>query len=356
MLNSSEPNNFFKKRILILATGGTIASKPTAAGMAPQYNIAQVLQPVSLLHEYYDITTEDLLQLDSSNIQVAEWQKIAAAIDAAKDKYDGIVVTHGTDTMAYTAAVLSYMLLGIKIPVVLTGSQFPVDVPLTDAHDNLRTAVAMAASKVPGVFLAFNRRIILGTRAVKVRTLDFQAFESINCPPLARVNSNGLEFDQVLLQQYMTLNRQQQYKLQAHLVPKALLIKLTPAFNAELLQFLPTLDYQALLIEAFGVGGVQFLQQDLINSLADLIKSGIAVVVSSQCLYERSNFSVYEVGRKLLDQGAIEAFDMTSEAAITKLYWLLGQAAVLQITEPQKRLAFVRKYFKENLVGEINFA
>lgn len=344
-----------KRRILVLATGGTIASAPTEAGMAPRYNIEQVLQPVSLLHEHYEITTEDLLQLDSSNIQVDEWRKIARAIDAARHTYDGIVVTHGTDTMAYTAAVLSYMLQGIDIPVVLTGSQFPIDAPLTDAHDNLRTAMAMAACGVPGVFLAFNRRIILGTRAVKVRTLDFQAFESINCPPLAQVNSNGLEFNKTLLRQFSELTAKHAYRLRDEMLPKALLIKLTPGFNAQLLQLLPTLDYQAVLIEAFGVGGVQFLQHDLINSLSDLIKSGIAVVVTSQCLYERSNFSVYEVGRKLLEEGAIEAFDMTSEAAIAKLYWLLGQAAAQGILEPKQRLEFVRTYFKENAVGEISF-
>ncbi len=346
-----------KKHILILATGGTIASKQTGAGLAPSYSIDQIIPKASLLRTYYDLTMQDILSLDSSNIQIPEWQTIARAIYASRNDYDGIVVTHGTDTMAYTSSALSYMLTNLNLPVVLTGSQFPVDEPLSDAHDNLQTALAMAASGVPGVFLAFNRQVMLGTRAVKVRTLDFQAFESVNCPPIAKVNSSGLQFDEQVLQTIRYLRQQGgPMQLATELKAAAFLLKLTPAFNAALLDYLPALGYQAILLEAFGIGGINFLHKDLLQGLGKLIDAGFAVVVTSQCLYEQSSLRVYEVGRKLLDLGAIEAFDMSTEAAITKLYFALGQAEKKQITDPLRRLAFVKDYFGRNLAGEINLA
>lgn len=344
-----------KKRILILATGGTIASAKTEAGLAPSYSIDQIIAPTSLLRKYYDLTMQDILSLDSSNIQIPEWQKIATEIYAARNDYDGIVVTHGTDTMAYTSSALSYMLPNLHLPVVLTGSQYPIDVPLSDAHDNLQTALAMAASSVPGVFLAFNREVMLGTRAVKVRTLDFQAFESVNCPPLAKVNAAGLQFNEHVLQTIRYLHQtSERMQLATEMKAAAFLLKLTPAFNANLLHYLPLLGYQAILLEAFGIGGINFLHKDLLEGLASLIEAGFAVVVTSQCLYEQASLRVYEVGRKLLDLGAIEAFDMSTEAAITKLYFALGQAEKAHITDAKQRLAWVKDYFKRNIAGEIS--
>ena len=123
--------------------------------------------------EHYDVTVRDILHLDSSNIQPEEWQTIARHVFDNRTEYDGIVITHGTDTMAYTASVLSFMLRGIAIPVLLTGAQLPMAHPLSDGMENLRTALAMAASGTAGVFLAFDRKVILGCRAVKTRTTDF---------------------------------------------------------------------------------------------------------------------------------------------------------------------------------------
>ena len=145
-----------RARILLLTTGGTIASLPTAEGLAPGLDgeeLARML-PQGIL-EHYDVTVRDILHLDSSNIQPEEWQTIARHVFDNRTEYDGIVITHGTDTMAYTASVLSFMLRGIAIPVVLTGAQLPMAHPLSDGMENLRTALAMAASGAAGVFLAF---------------------------------------------------------------------------------------------------------------------------------------------------------------------------------------------------------
>ena len=170
------------KHILLLTTGGTIASRPTDEGLAPEMDGEDLARRIPFLTDSYTVTVRDILHLDSSNIQPEEWQLIARAVYAERTGYDGIVVTHGTDTMAYTASVLSFMLRGIPIPVVLTGSQLPIEHPLTDALENLRIAFAMACSGAAGVFVAFDRKVILGCRAVKTRTKDFDAFESVNWP------------------------------------------------------------------------------------------------------------------------------------------------------------------------------
>ncbi len=180
------------KKILWITTGGTIASVSSESGLVPSQDAADLLQAIGTLISGIKIVTEDLFTLDSSNIQPEEWRMIARRIHAVYQQVDGIVLTHGTDTMAYTASALSYMLLGIPIPVVLTGSQLPLSHPLSDGVDNLRCAFAMAASQVPGVYVAFDRRIILGTRAVKVKTQGFDAFESVNQKLAGRVDSRGL--------------------------------------------------------------------------------------------------------------------------------------------------------------------
>ena len=180
------------KRILLLTTGGTIASRLTDEGLAPGLDGAALSHYLGGLPDSYDLTVRDILHLDSSNIQPEEWRLIAQNVYGARNSFDGIVVSHGTDTMAYTASVLSYMVRNIPIPVVLTGAQLPIEHPLTDGLDNLRTAFAMAASGRPGVFLAFDRRVMLGCRAVKTHTTAFGAFDSENWPLVAKVNGAGL--------------------------------------------------------------------------------------------------------------------------------------------------------------------
>lgn len=325
--------------ILLLATGGTIASKPSADGLVPAYTVDQLLSYTNSIRNHYSITSKDILSLDSSNIQPEEWQLIAREISASIDKYDGVVITHGTDTMAYTSSVLSFMLQGLPIPIVLTGSQLPVDDALSDAVGNLETALAMAASGQRGVFLAFNRHIILGTRAVKVRTTDFNAFESINYPNIASVNGHGLNIRKELIP-----SQADTFKLLDKLDNRVFLLKLTPGLNPEIFPILAQMSYRAIVIEAFGVGGLHYLHRDLVSELEKLIHNGITVVVTSQCLYESSDFSRYEAGRKILDKGALPAFDMTSESCVTKLIWILGQ------TDDQTEIA---TRFRRNIAGEI---
>ena len=327
------------KSVLLITTGGTIASVPGSEGLRPGVNSEALLQHVSRLNDYYRIDALDLLNLDSSNIQADEWISIARAIYEALPRYDGIVVTHGTDTMAYTASMVSFMLRGLKKPVVFTGSQMPIDNLLTDARNNLYTAFAAVNCGIPGVSIAFNRKIIPGCRAVKVRTMGFEAFESVNAGYLGQVYADGLR---PLCP--IPKNPDSDVELKDAICREVFLLKLIPGINPDVLTMLKNMNYRGIVIEAFGAGGMQFVRTSLTEHLRALTDAGIAVVVCSQCLYESSNLGLYEVGVKLLSCGVISARDMTTEAVVTKLMWALGQT---------RDLRRVVQIFNTNYCGEI---
>ena len=326
-----------RKKILLITTGGTIASMPGGEGLEP-HRSGVMERELDQLRTYYDIAVEDVMCLDSSNITPEEWQHIARYIFEKRTGFDGIVVSHGTDTMAYTASAVTFMLPGIDLPVVFTGSQLPLADMLSDGPDNLRTAFAMAASGKSGIFLAFDRKVMLGCRAVKVRASGFSAFESINARYAAQVSNLGLVVDESVLPQFRSEPR-----LAAELGCNVFLLKLTPGLNPAVFDMLAAMGYKGIVIEAFGLGGFNMLGKGL-RGIRRAIEDGVSVVITTQCLYDSADLGVYQVGSKLLQLGVIQGRDMTSEAAMTKLMWAIGQGM------DQTRIA---ELFATNLAGEV---
>ena len=329
-----------KKHILLLTTGGTIASVPGSAGLEPR--TSEIMdRELTQLGSYYDITVKDVMCLDSSNIRPGEWQELARQIFASRGSCDGIVVSHGTDTMAYTASAVTFMLPGIDLPVVFTGSQLPLTDMLSDGPDNLRTAFAMAASGKPGVFLAFDRKIMLGCRAVKVRASAFSAFESVNAQYAAQVTGLGLTFFPGALPRISGPAR-----LRDGISSDVFLLKLTPGLSPDIFTLLTRMGYRGIVIEAFGLGGIYILN-DSLQSIQAAVRAGVSIVVTTQCLYDSSDLQVYQVGNQLLTLGVIQGRDMTTEAAMTKLMWAIGQ---------DMNADEIAALFRKNLAGEVTEA
>ena len=326
-----------KKKILLLTTGGTIASRPGGEGLEP-HRSEVMNRELEQLRTYYDITVRDVMCLDSSNMRPEEWETIARSVFESRGTCDGIVISHGTDTMAYTASALTWMLPNIDLPVVFTGSQLPLADMLSDGPDNLRTAFAMAASGHPGIFLAFDRKVMLGCRAVKVRASGFSAFESVNAKYAALVSNRGLVVNEAILPKPTG-----PAQLRTQVSKNVFLLKLTPGLNPAVFDMLAAMGYKGIVVEAFGLGGVNVLHKGL-RGIHRAVEDGISVVITTQCLYDSANLGVYQVGSKLLELGVIQGRDMTSEAAMTKLMWAIGQGM-----EPEEITAL----FSKNLAGEV---
>ena len=308
------------KNILMIGTGGTIASEMTPSGLTPELNSTQLLSFVPRIGEMCHVDCVQLYSLDSTNIRPAHWLGVARAVRENYARYDGFVISHGTDTMAYTAAALSYLIQGSPKPIVLTGAQKPIWFDGTDSKRNLTDAFLYACRGCGGVQIVFNGKVILGTRARKTCSKSFQAFSSVNYPDLAVVQ------DEHLLQ-YMRCACYPSPVFYDALDDKVGLLKLIPGTPAAVLEFM--LDrFDGMVIESFGVGGLPEYEGDA--SYFDIIHRGIArgklVVMTTQVPNEGSNLAVYHVGGRLKSAlRLLEAYDMTTEAAVAKLMWIMGQ-------------------------------
>ena len=300
----------------------------TPSGLTPELNSTQLLSFVPRIGEMCHVDCVQLYSLDSTNIRPAHWLGVAKAVRENYARYDGFVISHGTDTMAYTAAALSYLIQGSPKPIVLTGAQKPIWFAGTDSKRNLTDAFLYACRGCGGVQIVFNGKVILGTRARKTCSKSFQAFSSVNYPDLAVVQ------DEHLLQ-YMRCACYPSPVFYDALDDKVGLLKLIPGTPAAVLEFM--LDrFDGLVIESFGVGGLPEYEGDA--SYFDIIHRGIArgklVVMTTQVPNEGSNLAVYHVGGRLKSAlRLLEAYDMTTEAAVAKLMWIMGQTRDFDETE-----------------------
>lgn len=331
------------KKILLVGTGGTIACSNGSLGLSPAYDAKRLLEYIPATHKVCNVDCIQIMNIDSTNIQPDHWIKIANTIRENFLDYDGFVITHGTDTMAYTAAILSYMLQNSSKPIVVTGSQKPIDAEKTDAKRNLYDSIHFACENSGGVFIVFNRIVINGSRAVKIRTKSYNAFESINYPIIARIKGSNVSYNP----DYSPyLEGSQDLSFFSNIAKDVILIKLMPGMTPDIFEHIKG-HYRGVVIESFGSGGVPFLGEDsILLSIEELVKSGVIVVITTQCLLEGGNLNLYEVGKKVLKSNILPAYDMTTEAAVTKLMWALGQASDFEA---------VRKLFLTPINNDLTF-
>ncbi len=312
------------KKILMIGTGGTIAStKSLNGGLEPQLTSEEILMYLPDIPKICVVDTVQVCNMDSTNISPDIWILLVQTIRSNYDNYDGFVICHGTDTLAFTAAALSYMIQNSPKPIVLTGAQRPINMEITDSKTNLFDSFLYASSdQASGVQIVFNGKVILGTRARKTHSKSFQAFSSINYPYLAVIQDRHLI-------QYIKEPKQNTPIFYDRLNSRVGLFKLTPGADSNILDYMFT-KYDAVIIESYGVGGIPTLPEyqylDIIQKWTD---EGKTVVMTTQVPNEGSDMNIYQVGHELKNKvSIIEAYDMITEAVVSKLMWILGQTTV----------------------------
>lgn len=308
------------KHILLITTGGTIASLEGEEGLSPAMPSETLLHYVPEIAEIAKVSTVSLYNLDSTNMRPEYWLHIARHIREVYNDYDGFVITHGTDTMAYAAAMLYYLIQHSPKPVVLTGAQIPIHHRDTDARNNLYDAFLYATDEgASGVHVVFDDKVIAGTRARKTRTRSFNAFDSVDFPVIAEIHSGRIRY-------YIREKETGPVTFYDEIDPKVLVIKLVPGMSADIFDFVAE-HAHAVIIESFGVGGIPYYNSDEFASKIELLlKKNVRIVVTTQVPHEGSNMSLYQVGLRIKQRYELpEAYDMTTEAVLAKVMWALPQ-------------------------------
>ncbi len=308
------------KKILFIATGGTIACEETEAGLAPELSAAGLLAVLPQLDGLCEISTMQLFNLDSTNMSPREWTELAVEIQRNYSDFDGFVIAHGTDTLAYAAAALSCLIQSSAKPIVLTGSQLPMGADSSDAPRNLYGAFLTACSELCGIAVVFNGRIIDGRCAKKVHTRAFDAFRSMGRDDIGSVK-DGI----------VTLFEEQDADVAPiffnRMDSAVSVVKLIPGLDPAILD-LAAQRGRAVIIEGFGTGGFpDYGNKEFEQKIAELTMSGVIVIMTTQVLEGGCDMSLYEVGREVQKRYRIlEAKRMTTELAAMKAMWALAFA------------------------------
>ena len=358
----SKQNNTLPK-ILLLSTGGTIASKIDyrTGGVKSLLSASDIYSSIPELIRYAYIDTEVLINEYSENIEPIHWTLIAnkVAEKCRSEKYQGIIISHGTDTMSYTAAALSFALKKLSIPVVLVGAQRSSDRPSSDASSNLIGSIRFITNfEYSGVYVAMHNStsddIIachIGTRVRKNHTSKRNAFESIDINPIAIVKNDRIEISRYI----STLNLQKKNTNHSNVEAKSkfdnnvFLLKFFPGFHPKIIDTIYDQGYKIIIIEGTGLGHIN---KNCISSIKNVINNGILVFMTSQCIWGRTNLSVYDNGRDLRNIGIIPLYNMLSETAVVKAMWLLANNNNNN-DENTTLHDYIKLKMKENLANEI---
>lgn len=329
------------KNILLIATGGTIASAEDGNGLSPALTGEELARSVPQIHGLCHLDVVQPMNIDSTNMRPADWLRIARLIQTHYDAHDAFVILHGTDTMSYTAAALSYLIQDSPKPIVLTGSQQPMGHPFTDAKLNIYQSLLYALDdRSHDVAIVFSGKAIAGTRARKQRTMSFNAFTSVNYPALAYLRQDRIIRGEMTELHGATTVQPQGNDAELHsaeprcphfytsLNERVCTLKLTPGLTPRVFDLMRP-DYDGIILETFGMGGVpEYGSEDASfkHAIFDWVDSGRTIVMTTQVPEEGLDLGVYEVGRAYANHpGILKGGDMTIEALVAKTMWVLGQ-------------------------------
>lgn len=338
-----------KDNLSILSTGGTVASviDYKTGAVHPAFTADDLLRATPELVDYANINAKAIFNILSENMTPQYWKETAEAVyNEINDGADGIIIAHGTDTMHYTASALSFM-IDTPVPIVLTGAQRSSDRPSSDAFTNLMASVVAAKSDIAEVSICMHATednsycdLHRGTRARKMHTSRRDTFTSINMNPLAKIENNKIEINDAEVA--YTKRNEQTLSLNNNLAEKVAFVKMYPGIDAEIIDIYVDKGYEGIVIEGTGLG---HCSDDVIDKISRATNENIPVVMTSQCIFGRTNMNVYSSGRRLLHENVIPVSDMLPETAYTKLLWAAGQT---------DNVDEIRKIMQTNLKGEMN--
>ena len=327
------------KKILIIHTGGTFVGR--ARTLKPGNLRTEINKFLPLINQIARIDIRIPFNLDSSDILPENWTEIYKIISDDMDAYDGFVIIHGTDTMVYTAAALSFLLGTVRKPVILTGAQRPLAELRSDAGNNLINAIELATFDIPEVAICFGNLLFRGTRTKKISIDDYNCFESPNYPPLATIGSKIHVNRSLLLQQASNVKLMPTYE------KKIVCVRLFPGLKADLYYPLMTKNVTAIVLEGFGSGNLPMKDEQWIRFIKKAILDNIPVFIASQAYHGIIDLNQYVCGKLSKEAGAVATGDMTVETALVKLMLLFGNF--------QKREEII-SYFSRSLAGELTQA
>lgn len=323
---------------------------PAIQALRP-FNFSQILEEVPELGKFayrIDSYTFDPI-IDSSDVEPSLWIAITELIEQKYDEYDGFVILHGTDTMAYSASAVSFMIEGLTKPVIFTGSQLPIGIPRTDGKENLISSVEIAAARdseghalVPEVCICFDNILMRGNRASKINSDHFRAFRSPNYPPLAEAGIN-IRYNQQLIRRPDNWNARPIFH--KTLDTRVSILKIHPGITPQIVRtILCSNDTRAVIIETYGAGNAPS-KEWFLDIVRDASESGKIILDVTQCLAGSVNMDIYATGKCLKESGVVNGYDSTTESALGKLFYLLGEI---------QENATVKKMLETDLRGEIS--